>query len=102
MVGELERALARLQAVRHAVRARQGVRVAGPRARGLREQPRRLLAGGDLRADVAHQVPDQREGPQALLRGRADLAGALERLAGAAAVEHPQLEAAEALPGRGV
>ena len=65
-----ERPLARRQAVGDAVGARQRVRVARPRVGRLGRQRRRLLAGGHLGADVAHQVRDQREVEQALLARR--------------------------------
>ena len=80
VVGQGERALARRQALRQAVRAGQRVRVARPGGRRLRRELRRLLRRRDLRADVAQQVGDQREVEQALL-ARAQRAGALQRLA---------------------
>ena len=62
---------------------------------------RRLLAGADLGADVAHQVRHEREVEQALL-GRPDGAGVLQRLACALAVERAHPQPAEALPRGGV
>src|SRR3954453_21386316 len=76
---ERERALAGLDAVADAIRARERVRVARPRVRVLRADHGRLLAGRDLAAEVARQGVGEREVEQPL-DARHDRPPADERL----------------------